>query len=206
MNELNVGFSEYSGAALKQKAQLVITTLSSAPGDGYFPSPVPTLAALQTAVDALDAALGTESTQANRALRESARETVINLLQQLAPNLETTANGDMAKLAATGFDLRKKPVRSTGPTPVPQNVRVRTTGTSGEAFVKCSAVALADAYELEHTLDPVDGPWVDGATFTSSQDMLLAGLTRGKDYYFRVRAIGSNGPSGWSDVATMMVV
>lgn len=37
-------------------------------------------------------------------------------------------------------------------------------------------------------------------------EMLFTGQSRGKDYYFRVRASGANGPSGWSDLATTMVV
>ena len=76
----------------------------------------------------------------------------------------------------------------------------------GEGLCKCAATALADSYEGAWTPDPTNGPWTSIAPTTSSQDILFTGLDRGKDYYFRVRAIGANGPSGWSDVATMMVV
>lgn len=43
---------------------------------------------------------------------------------------------------------------------------------------------------------------------TASQKIRFRGLSRGKDDHFRVRvrALGANGPSGWSDVATLMVV
>lgn len=71
---------------------------------------------------------------------------------------------------------------------------------------KCVAVPLADTYESSHTLDPINGPWTGIPPVSNSQNILFSGLSRGKDYYFRVRAIGANGPSGWSDVATMMVV
>ncbi len=87
-----------------------------------------------------------------------------------------------------------------------ENLRVKTTGTAGEAMCKCKAVPLADSYECAWTLDPINGPWTTIPPLSSSQNMLFTGLSRGKDYYFRVRAIGANGPSGWSDVATMMVV
>ena len=50
------------------------------------------------------------------------------------------------------------------------------------------------------------GTWTSLPAMSNSQAMLFTGLDRGKDCYFRVRAIGANGPSGWSDVATMMVV
>ena len=33
----------------------------------------------------------------------------------------------------------------------------------------------------------------------------VAGLSRGKDYSIRARAVGANGPGPWSDPATIMV-
>jgi len=69
-----------------------------------------------------------------------------------------------------------------------------------------AAVALASGYEAHYTLDPTSGPWTSINSVTDSQKILFTGLQRGKDYYFRVRALGAKGPGGWSDVATMMVV
>jgi len=95
---------------------------------------------------------------------------------------------------------------NSGPLPAPQNLRVKTTGITGEALAKVAAVPLASGYEAQSTLEPTSGPWTSINSVTDSQKILFTGLQRGKDYYFRVRAIGANGPSGWSDVTTMMVV
>ena len=127
-------------------------------------------------------------------------------LQRLAGGLELVAAGDLVQLSASGFALKKKGVRSTAPLPAPENLRVKPTGISGEAGLKCKAVPRADIYEVAYTRDPTTGPWTSLPGFTNSQAMLVTGLERGKDYYFRVRAIGANGPGAWSDVATMMVV
>lgn len=206
MNELSVGFSQTSDTKLFTKASLIHTSLTTPPGVTYFPVTSPTMTDFKTGIDAFRGALSGELTSANAALRASTRTTLVNLMQKLAAGLELAADGNMVHLAATGYDLKQKPVRSTGPLPAPQNLRVSTTGTSGEAMCKCKAVPLADSYECAWTLDPTNGPWTSLPGVSNSQSILFTGLARGKDYYFRVRAIGANGPSGWSDVATMMVV
>jgi hypothetical protein len=58
---------------------------------------------------------------------------------------------------------------------------------------------------MQCTLDPNTGPWVDGGTFASTRGVGLTGLTRGKDYWARVRAVGTSGPGPWSDPATTLV-
>jgi hypothetical protein len=203
MNELKIGFATLSNTNLLKKAQTIHHALTTPPGSTYFPGLAnPSTAELLVAIDAFKIAV-TSGTASSRA---TTRTTLTEELKRLAANLEVAAKGDLVKLAETGYDLVKRPVRSEGPTAIPQNLRVKTTGTAGEALLKCKAVKHADAYEVEHTLDPGAGPWVDAGVFTDSQRLLLMGLTRGKDYYFRVRAIAATGKSGWSDVATMMVV
>lgn len=206
MNELSIGYSQDSDATILAKAMKIHTALTTQPGLGFFPTPVPTMVIFKTVIDALQNALAGESTAANSALRRQKRDELVLLMQKLAAGLELTADRNLVALAATGYDLKAKATRSSGPLPAPQDLRVKTTGTTGEALCKCKAVPLADSYECAYTLEPVNGPWTALPAMSSSQNMLFTGLTRGKDYFFRVRAIGANGPSGWSDVATMMVV
>jgi hypothetical protein len=206
MNELSIGFSQASDAKVAQKAAHVYTSLTSLPGITYFPTTTPTMAVFQTAVTEFQDALSLEATSSSIALRKEKRAEVILLLKKLAAHLELTADGDLVKLAATGFDLKAKATRSVGPLPAPQNLRVKPTGISGEALCKVSAQPKADTYEGQYTQNPTSGSWTPITPTTNSQNILFTGLDRGKDYYFRVRAIGANGPSGWSDVATMMVV
>ena len=47
---------------------------------------------------------------------------------------------------------------------------------------------------------------VDGwGTFASTRGIGMTGLTRGKDYWARIRAVGPNGAGAWSDPATILV-
>lgn len=206
MNELSVGFSALSDRPFCDLSKSVHNALTHEPGLSYFPLTSPTVSDLLTGIIANDDALNGDGTPTNVALRRSTREALVLMMQRLAADLELKANGDLVKLAATGFSFKKTPVKSQGPLAAPQNLRVKTTGTAGEAMAKVAAVALASGYEAQFTLDPMSGEWTPINLVTDSQKILFTGLSRGKDYYFRVRAIGANGPSGWSDVATMMVV
>jgi len=206
MKELSVGFSALSPRGLGNLAKTIHGKLTEEPGNVYFTTPVPTMTDLKAAITQHEEALNGEDTSTNIAKRVSTREVLTGLLEKLAANVELTADGDLVKLAATGFNFKKARVISEGLVAAPQNLRVMTTGIAGETLAKVAAVALASGYEAHYTLDPINGPWTPIPVCTSSQNILFTGLQRGKDYYFRVRAIGAKGPSGWSDVATMMVV
>jgi hypothetical protein len=101
--------------------------------------------------------------------------------------------------------MRRIPSLSGEPVAAPANVRLKQTGVSGVLQVMCDAVPRAQASELRYTLDPNGGPWTDGGTFASTRGVGITGLTRGKDYWARIRAVGPNGPGAWSDPATILV-
>jgi len=58
------------------------------------------------------------------------RRAVEQMLEDLVDNLEKTALNDPVKLATTGFDLKKTTSQTGEAPPIPQNVRLRLTGTS----------------------------------------------------------------------------
>ena len=74
---------------------------------------------------------------------------------------------------------------------MPTGLHLKYPGISGQLQVLLSAVARAMFYEVEYTLDPVNGPWTAVPAFGSTRGIVLTGLTRGKDYYVRVRAVAS---------------
>ena len=112
-----------------------------------------------------------------------------------------------ADLAGTGYDLRKANTHTSAPPDAPQDVRVKATGMSGQLQVMFGKVARAVLYEVEWTLDPVNGPWTLVPAFNSTRGMVLEGLTRGKDYYIHARAVATGANRGpWSDNASGMVM
>jgi hypothetical protein len=202
MNKLNSGFSRVRDEDLDNKAAAIIAALT---GNTNFPTPVPTLATLSASLAAFQTALALTKGQARDAQVEQTRAILTTQLDQLARNLELTTGVTDAALATTGFDIRQAGARTGAPVDAPANLRAKATGTMGSVQLLCDPVNRGKSYEAQYALDANAGPWTDAGTFGSTRKIIISGLTRGKDYYFRVRAIGPDGAGGWSDTATIMV-
>ena len=202
-NILNRGFSQLSDDVLVTKVAFIISQLT---GNPSFPTTNPTLVALQAALDSLEQALILPNPQAQKAAVVAARSTIEQMLDDLADNLENTSSNDPVKLATTGYDLRKETAHTIDAPSIPQNVRLKLTGNSGQAQLLFDASDRAKGYQVETAPDPNAGPWTDYDTFSSSRNIVLKGFPRAKDLWARVRAIGPNNTkSGWSDPATILI-
>lgn len=110
-------------------------------------------------------------------------------------------------LAGMGHHLRKSNAHTSAPPEAPQSVRLKTTGISGELQILMSAVPRVAFYEVESTFDPVNVPWTRASAFNSMRGMALTGLTCGKDYFIRVRAVATGANRDpWSDIANAMAM
>lgn len=142
---------------------------------------------------------------------DGTRETLLAFIRSI---LEFT----LQEIASTpeirsGFAERQRSIGSVAgrnngsrdPVGVPENVRLRSTGKTGEVQVLCGAVPRARAYQVQFADDPTSAAWCDGGTFVSTRSMVTKNLIRAKDYWIRVRAIGPGGPGQWSDPAAILV-
>lgn len=135
----------------------------------------------------------------------AARRNLEQLLEDLADNLEQTAGNNPVPLATTGFDLRKETTQTGQPPDVPQNVRLKLTGISGECQVLFEPPDRARGFMVQTAADP-NGPWTDYDTFSSSRRVIITGFPRAKDLWVRACALGANNTkSGWSDPATILM-
>jgi hypothetical protein len=132
------------------------------------------------------------------------------MLRDLAPYLEIVAQGDLAKLESTGYDLQHDRTHSTGPGPLPapQFLRVERTGGSGLLLARVQPVDGAASYEVQlATADPaVEANWKPALISTTPSRIELKGLTPGTTYYVRVRGIGSHGPGDWANSPGVIAV
>ncbi len=203
INILNRGFAQYLIPDFITKVQFIIARLT---GNADFPGPVPKVSDVQAQLDKLMQAQTLPDPKAREMAVEAERETLEQMLDDLADNLELTANMDPVKLATTGFDLHKTPQQSGGAPEIPQNLRLKTTGVTGEVQVLFDAVERGRGYDVQTAPDPMSGPWTTYDSFSSSRGVVLKGFQRAKDLWVRVRALGPNNTkSGWSDPATILV-
>ncbi|MEK0449094.1 MAG: hypothetical protein RL088_1362 [Verrucomicrobiota bacterium] len=200
-------WSRLSRQARVNAGKLVATKLD---GNANVPNPMPTVAALNTAVDAAQALI-TEVAEDEQALaekrsqRDAAIDLVVKLLGQEASTVEGATAGDPTKILSAGFEIAEVVGAPVGVLPAPQDLRSTAGDNEGSLDDSCDAVPGAATYEWQTTANPNDpNSWVTRATTTKSS-VTITDLPSGTRMYSRVRAHGAAGPGAWSDVAVKMV-
>jgi hypothetical protein len=202
--KLKSGLSGLTTAQLVDKAGTVIRNVD---GNANFPTPDPAIADLRAAVDVTEeymekAELGFKP-DIDRRNVESAN--LLKLMRRLASYVDFTANGNKGIIISSGFEVRRKP-EPTGPLGRPVSFAAERSEISGEVILDWKAVPHAKAYQVEYTTsDPAspDAEWI-ADTVTSKSKTTVSNLTKGTDYYFRVRAISGNKKGAYSNVALIM--
>jgi hypothetical protein len=174
-------------------------------GNPLYLTPLPTLAVLTTAVNALETAVheALDGGKIAIATRNAAQAELLSLLRQLAAYVTGNCNANLVLLLSSGFEPVKAP-SPVGVLPAPENLRLSLTGISGQLYLRFDRVTNAVNYSVQTAQSP-DGPWEDQELPTSTR-VLITDLTPGKVYWVRAQANGSAGPSGWGGPASAMVV
>jgi hypothetical protein len=201
VNKLNSGFSRLRHHDLVRKTHGIISALT---GNSHFPNPTPALTILRGSLSTFESALTLSKGNARDPEALAARSNLTRQLHRLARNLEMTDGVTDSMLATTGFNIRKRGARTDAPVGAPGNVRLRATGVMGKVQLLCAPVYRAKSYEVHYGKDPGKDRWANAGTFPSTRGITISGLTRGKDYWARIRAIGPKGPGPWSHLATIM--
>jgi len=179
--------------------------LTGTAGNAAYPSPNPPLAAITVARDSFIAAVNAaKDSRRQIAVRNQQRATVVALVRTLAHYVQVACGGDLPTLTSSGFPAQrgKQPV---GPLPAPANLRLSRGSNSGQIIARCQKLKQAGAYEWRYATAAAPTAWVEvDSTFAAS--VTLSGLVPGTQYSVQVRALGTAGPSDWSDAAMLMVV
>ncbi len=84
------------------------------------------------------------------------------------------------------------------------NLRLARGKVSGQLVARFGKLAQAGAYEWRFASAATPTAWTKAET-TLAANTTLDGLAPGTQYIVQVRAIGTAGPSDWSDAAMLMV-
>lgn len=202
-----LGFAQLPDTELNGFASGVVGKLYLQP---VFTDPPVDKASVELAItkfgDAIAASL--DGGPSSTAAKNNARDALIGVLKELAGYVQRVSNNDLEVLLSSGFKAASRNrTQIVLPAPVLKAIKF---GQSGELLVTVFPVATARGYEAE-TAEAVDettlGPWVDQGFFTSSRNMRIGGMTPGKTYVVRVRAMGGlTKKSDWSAPSSHMVV
>jgi hypothetical protein len=191
----------------EKNADLILygtTIVQKMTGNVNFPTPVPTVAAIQAAVTDLHnsqtAALSRVKGAAT--VRNDKRTVLVSLLQQLRGTVQAVADATpengAAIIESAGFAVRKIAARGKRPFAATQGTL------SGTADVTAVSAGVRASYEWEYSVDG-GKTWV-AAPGTIQGRTTIPGLPVGTAVQFRYRAITPKGGQGdWSQPVSLLV-
>ena len=180
-------------------------------GNANYPTPQPSVAVFDASLQAYSTKLNEITAtevilQTLRAERDALREELEKNLTARGSYVETTSAGDQAKILSAAFEVRAEGSPTTQ-MPRPEGVTASMGDEEGEIDVSCHAVPKAKSYLIEmrdYSDTAAPGAW-SIAKISGRSSSTINGLTSGKKYAFRTRAIGPNElESPWSDEAICM--
>jgi hypothetical protein len=133
-----------------------------------------------------------------------ARGALVAALRQIVAYIHSLGLTKESDVLSSGFDLA---VWNTRQTPLATPVLVRLDNSvSTQLTLKMRAVANAKAYEVQFSADGGQ-TWQGLGIYPHTQGIVMTGLTPGKVYAMRIRAIGgSTRYSGWSNAISGMAL
>ncbi len=107
IQKLRINFAKFTDSDLETKAQQILQDMT---GNPAFAAPIPTLAELTVAINAYSVALVNAANlgRINVAEKNKCRLTLELLLSQLGMYVMYIANGDVAILTSSGYNLAKE--------------------------------------------------------------------------------------------------
>jgi hypothetical protein len=173
-----------------------------------FTAPPIEMADFASAIDDLETAQqstyggGVSATMA----RNEKLAVVKSQLTVLGSYVQTVSKGD-----GNIIDLAGMPIKSRGPRrydtmAVPDGLKTVILR-SGVVGLRWQPVHNAKAFAIEYCPDPLTGTQWERGMYNSGANGYVADLTPGKKYWFRVRAIGSQGlTSDWTEPVCVMAM
>ncbi len=138
------------------------------------------------------------------ALKNQAKDALLNGMRQLSTDVEAIANGDKALLISSGFELASTG-EGTSSLGLPTDFKITDGVNAGELKFSCKKAANAMAYNYEYTDEaPTDlTQWK--VVPSTNREITVRGLRSGVRVYGRIKAIGRKNQEANSDVLSRVV-
>ncbi|HTM64826.1 MAG TPA: fibronectin type III domain-containing protein [Flavipsychrobacter sp.] len=173
-----------------------------------FATPPVTMADLASALDGLETAQQNTYGAGKSAIliRNEKLAEVKSLLKDLGIYVQMVSKGDDGIIDLAGMPVKSKGPRRYDFLAVPTGLTAFVLR-SGVIGLRWRRIHNAKSFVIEYCPDPItDGGWKPGMT-NSGANGRVENLTPGKTYWFRVRAIGSDGlTSDWTVPVCQMVL
>ncbi len=203
--KIATNFSRYTDNSLAEKAQHIVNSLT---GNTAYPTPEPTLATVQTAIDSFTTALANQANMGKQGtlVKNQQRDALEQLLNQLGLYVQTQGGNDAVTLQSSGYDLQKGKGAPIGILPKPSDLKIVPGPNPGTMKVSFAAIDGANTYLFQYTDIPANGGTVWQSLYSGKSTYLIDGLISGKQYTFRVCGIGTDPTLVYSDAITSFVL
>ena len=200
VQKLLVDFSKYTNSGLASKVDTIIDALT---GNPEIPTPQPTVVQLQTALDDFRATMTAAEMggKTQRELRDAQREVLVDLVKQEANYITMIANGNVATMLSTGFDVSKIP-SPVGPLPKPQKF-IALSVKKGILKLSVEAVNGAKNYQFEYKKQG-DTEWI--VVPSTRTRLVVQGMESATVYIARVLPVGASEERVYSDELPAVVI
>ncbi|MCP5541842.1 MAG: fibronectin type III domain-containing protein [Akkermansiaceae bacterium] len=177
-------------------------------GNEHFSEPEPSEEEYQAHFDAFKGQLATVTALENqlasaRALLRAYREKLELETTGRGNYVETKAKKDAAKILSAGFEVRGT-AAPIGELPAPINFLAKMGAQSGQILLTWKKVHGASSYVIHCREHDVAGAAWEQVKIVTAAKLKVESLVPGKNYAFRVRAVGAAGESPWSDESVKM--
>ncbi|MBC8045854.1 MAG: hypothetical protein H7Y00_03615 [Fimbriimonadaceae bacterium] len=176
-------------------------------GNPNFPTPTPTLASFNTAINTLETRYDNslDGGKVKKQQMYTALKIVNDMMGELAAYVQAECNNDNLIILSSGFDV-KKTAEPVGPLTAPANMRAKQGSVSGTLSFRWTPVKNALGYIFEYTENPIGITPLIKIEGVTKANQIVDGLTKGKEYWGRAAAIGVAGITNMSDPAVAMVI
>jgi|APHig6443717497_1056834.scaffolds.fasta_scaffold221537_1 hypothetical protein len=167
-------------------------------GNVNFPDPNPDLPSLTISVSDFESSLSKmkDGTKEDTVVKNRKRAILESNLKKETVYVETVANGDVAIMLSSGFELTKSRI-PIGVLEAPADLTVTIGSAKGSLLVKFTPVEHARFYEIEYTQTPVtDASIIKRFSTTKTKDE-IPNLDCGKEYAVRVTSAASDPGRLW---------
>lgn len=186
-----------------QKGRHILAAMTNNPN---FVTPHPPLADIATLLSSLEEIhkahkIVRGEVRAKASAEDDVERKLDQSLRQLSAYVESIAGPDETIITSAGMEM--KAARSTPSLlPAPGSLSATTGDHDGEIDLTWRKVENAKGYLIQASPDPPSQTSWSHAEAATATFKTIQNLTSGERYWFRVAALGSLGPSGWSEPAT----
>ena len=201
MKKIIISFRTKSDAKFLAFAQHVLLQMTD---NANFPNPDPALSILEAAVLAFSGSLAAMAgNHQSTEVKNQCRKALEKVLRSLGNYVNDHSNGNAAIKISSGFELSK----DGGPVgPLGKVTGFKVEAGHKKAKLSCDADEHAHSYSWEVTAAPATDESVWTIGHSTAAQYTFTKLTSGKQYAFRVAAIGTDPELNYSDVIESYVL